>query len=188
MEPGLTRVHVPWPRFKCCGLWFRYRNYIYHCARASKLNQQICILPELGRSSKSTHTGVEIDICAFQTGCQLSRAASGISLGLCLLYDFSGMKRMCWTTGRWWCCLSLEVASSIPAGSTIIHRFFCGFISACVTLWRQLQTRFRDASPRASVQKQQPMVFPFFIVFSLTIVDFSSMTPWMSKLSSVHTT
>ena len=34
--------------------------------------------------------------------------------------------------------------------------------TACVTLWRQLQTRFWDASPRASVQKQQPMVFPFF--------------------------
>ena len=33
---------------------------------------------------------------------------------------------------------------------------------ACVTLWRQLQTRFWDASPRASVQKQQPMVFSFF--------------------------
>ena len=33
---------------------------------------------------------------------------------------------------------------------------------ACVTLWRQLQTRFWDASPRASVQNQQPMVFSFF--------------------------
>ena len=33
--------------------------------------------------------------------------------------------------------------------------------SACVTIWRQLQIRFWDASPRASVQKQQPMVFPF---------------------------
>ena len=59
---------------------------------------------------------------------------------------------------------------------------------ACVTLWRQLQTRFWDASPRASVQKQQAMVFSFFTVFSLTIVDFSSMTPWMNKLSSVHIT
>ena len=34
--------------------------------------------------------------------------------------------------------------------------------SACVTLWRQLQTRFWDASPRASVQKQQAMKFSFF--------------------------
>ena len=59
---------------------------------------------------------------------------------------------------------------------------------ACVTLWRQLQTRFWDASPRASVQKQQAMVFSFFTVFSLTIVDFTSMTPWMNKLSSVHIT
>ena len=34
--------------------------------------------------------------------------------------------------------------------------------AACVTLWRQLQTRFWDASPRTSVQKQQLMVFSFF--------------------------
>ena len=49
-------------------------------------------------------------------------------------YDFSGMKRSCWTTGSWWCCLSLEVVSLIPAGSTIIYRFLCGCI--CVSLAR----------------------------------------------------
>ena len=58
------------------------------CARASKLNQQICILPAPGRSSKFTHACVEIDTCAFQTGCQLPRAASGMSLGLCFLTQF----------------------------------------------------------------------------------------------------
>ena len=56
--------------------------YAFPCARASKLNQQICISPALGRSSKLTHTDVEIDTCAFQTGCQLSSAASGMSLEL----------------------------------------------------------------------------------------------------------
>ena len=44
--------------------------------------------PAPGRSSKLTHTGVEIDTCAFQTGCQLSSAASGMSLGLCFLTQF----------------------------------------------------------------------------------------------------
>ena len=41
---------------------------------------------------------------------------------------FIGMKWMCRTTGHWWCCLSAEVVSSIPAGSTIIVWFLCGFI------------------------------------------------------------
>ena len=45
--------------------------------------------------------------------------------------DFSGVKRTCWTTGSWRSCLSLEVVSSIPAWSTIIYRFLCGFI--CVS-------------------------------------------------------
>ena len=46
--------------------------------------------------------------------------------------NFSGVKRTCWTTGSWRSCLSLEFVSSIPAGSTIIYRFLCGFI--CVSL------------------------------------------------------
>ena len=56
-----------------------------------------------------------------------------MSLGLCFWHHFSGMKRMCWTTGSWLCCLSLEVVSSIAAGSTIIGRFLCGFtyVSLC---------------------------------------------------------
>ena len=60
--------------------------------RASKLNQQKCISPAPGHSSKLTHTGVESDTCAFQTGCQLSSAASGMSLGLCLLTPFQWHK------------------------------------------------------------------------------------------------
>ena len=57
-------------------------------ASTSKVNQQICISQESGRSSKLTHTGVEIETCAFQTGSHLSNAASGISWGLCLLTRF----------------------------------------------------------------------------------------------------
>ena len=94
--------------------------------------KQIWILPAPGRSSKLKHTGVEIDTCAFQTGCQLSDAASGMSLELCFWHNFSGMKRTCWTTGSWRSCLSLEVVSSIHTRSTIIYRFLCGFI--CVSL------------------------------------------------------
>ena len=98
--------------------------------------KQICISPAPGRSSKLKHTGVEIDTCAFQTGCQLSSAASGMSLDLRFLHNFSGMKRTCWTTGSWRSCLSLEVVSSIPAGSTIIYRFLCGFlfVSLCQSI------------------------------------------------------
>ena len=101
--------------------------------------KQICISPAPGRSSKLKHTGVEIDTRAFQTGCQLSSAASGMSLELCFLHNFSGMKRTCWTTGSWRSCLSMEVVSSIPAGSTIIYRFLCGFI--CVSLCQNIKIK-----------------------------------------------
>ena len=61
-----------------------------------------------------------------------------------------GMKRTCWTTGSWRSCLSLEVVSSIPTGSTIIYRFLCGFI--CVSLCRSIKfkpTNMHIASARA---------------------------------------
>ena len=45
----------------------------------------------------------------------------------------------CWTTGCWWSCLSLEVVSSIPAGSKIIYRFLCGFI--CVSLCQSIKIK-----------------------------------------------
>ena len=35
-------------------------------------------------------------------------------------------------------------------------------ITACVTLWRNVQTRCRDASPGTSIQKQKPMLFSIF--------------------------
>ena len=77
--------------------------------------------------------------CAFQTGCQLSSAATGTSLELRFWRDFSGVKRTCWTTGSWRSCLSLEVVSSIPAWSTIIYRFLCGFI--CVSLCQSIKIK-----------------------------------------------
>ena len=49
------------------------------------------------------------------------------------------MKWTCWTTGSWWSCLSLEVVSSIPAGSTIIYRFLCGFI--CISLCQSINIK-----------------------------------------------
>ena len=62
--------------------------YAFPCTRESKFNQQICISPTPGRSSILTHTGVEIDTCAFQTGCQLPSATSGMSLSLCFWAQF----------------------------------------------------------------------------------------------------
>ena len=85
----------------------------------------------------NTHTRVEIDTC--QTGCQLSSASSGMSLELCFWHNFSGVKRSCWTTGSWRSCLSLEVVSSIPIGSTIIYRLLCGLI--CVSLCQSIKIK-----------------------------------------------
>ena len=93
----------------------------------------------VNRCSKLTHTGVEIDTCAFQTGYQLSTAALDMSLELFFFHNFSGVKRSCWTTGSWRSCLSLEVVSSIPAGSTIIYRFLWGFI--CVSLYQSIKIK-----------------------------------------------
>ena len=53
------------------------------------------------------------------------------------LRNFSGVKHSCWSTGSWRKCLSLEVVSSIPAGSTIIYRFLCWFI--CVYLCQSIK-------------------------------------------------
>ena len=122
--------------------------YAFPCARASKLKQQICISPAPGRSSKLTHTGVEIDTCAFQTGCQLSSAATGMSLELRFFTQFQW--REAYVLDSWRSCLSLEVVSSIPAGSTIIYRFLCGFI--CVSLCQSIKikpTNMYIASARA---------------------------------------
>ena len=42
-------------------------------------------------------------------------------------------------TGSWWCCVSLEVVSSMAAESTIIYRFFCGCI--CVSLCQSIKLK-----------------------------------------------
>ena len=51
------------------------------------------------------------------------------------------MKRTCWTTGIWRSCLSLEVVSSIPAGSMLIYRFLWGFICVPCTRASQLNPK-----------------------------------------------
>ena len=99
----------------------------------------IYISPAPGRSSKLTHTGVEFDTCAFQTGCQFSSAATGMTLELRFWRVFSDVKRTCWTTGSWRSCPSLEVVSSIPAWSTIIYGFLCGLI--CVSLCQSIKIK-----------------------------------------------
>ena len=124
--------------------------YAFPCARASNLKQQICISPAPGRSSKLTHTGVEIDTCAFQTGCQLSSAATGMSLELRFLTQFQWREAYVLDNWQLGSCLSLEVVSSIPAGSRIIYRFLCGFI--CVSLCQSIKikpTNMYIASARA---------------------------------------
>ena len=70
-DPHRVHDHLSVP------LWVNMR---FPVPEHQKLNQEICISPASGRSSKLTHTGVEIDTCAFQTGCQLSSAATGMSL------------------------------------------------------------------------------------------------------------
>ena len=92
-----------------------------------------------GGSSKSAHMGVEIDTCAFQTGCYLSSAASGMSLGL-WFYTISVAWRV--VLDSWRCCLSLGVVVSFSAGSTMINQFLCGFI--CVSLCQN--TKFKPTT------------------------------------------
>ena len=112
------------------------------------------ILPASGRSSKLTHTGVEIDTMCIPDRLSVVQCSHGHVIGVAFFRrDFSGVKRTCWTTGSWQSCLSLEVVSSIPAWSTIINRFLCGFI--CVSLCQSIKikpTNMYIASARAQVQ------------------------------------
>ena len=125
--------------------------YAFPCARASKLNQQICISPAPGRSSKLTHTGVGIDTMCIPDRLSVVQCSHRHVIGVAFFRrDFGGVKRTCWTTGSWRSCLSLEVVSSIPAWSTIIYRFLCGFI--CVSLCQSIKikpTNMYIASARA---------------------------------------
>ena len=107
--------------------------------------------PAPGRSSKLTHTGVEIDTMCIPDRLSVVQCSHGHVIGVAFFWrDFSGVKRTCWTTGSWRSCLSLEVVSSIPAWSTIIYRFLCGFI--CVSLCQSIKikpTNMYVASARA---------------------------------------
>ena len=73
-------------------------------------------------------------------GLSVVQCSLGHVIGVVFLdTNFSDMKRTCWTTGSWRSCLCLEVVSSIPAGSMIIHRFLCGFI--CVSLCQSIKIK-----------------------------------------------
>ena len=72
-------------------------------------------------------------------GLSVVQCSLGHVIGFVFSQNFNGMKRTCGTTGSWWCCLSLEIVSSIPAGSTIIYRFLCWFI--CVSPWQSIKIK-----------------------------------------------
>ena len=73
-------------------------------------------------------------------GLSVVQCSHGHVIGVAFFWrDFSGVKRTCWTSGSWRSCLSMKVVSSIPAGSTIIHRFLCGFI--CVSLCQSIKIK-----------------------------------------------
>ena len=56
--------------------------YAFPCARASKLNHQICISPAPGRSSKLTHTGVEIDTMCIPDRLSVVQCSHGHVIGV----------------------------------------------------------------------------------------------------------
>ena len=102
---------------------FLWGLYAFPCARASKLNQQICISPAPGHCSKLTLTGVEIDTMCIPDRLSFVQCSHGHVIGVAFFWpEFNGVKRTCWTTGSWRSCLSLEVVSSIPAWSTTNSR------------------------------------------------------------------
>ena len=152
--------------------------------------QQICISPAPGRSLTLTHIGVDIDTCAFQTDRQLSSAASGMSLMLCFWHNFSGMKRTCWTTGSWRRCWCLEIVSSIPAGSTIIYRFLCGFI--CFSLCQSIRfkpTNIHTASFNPSQLKHRNTE-PKYVTLPQSMIGFmgnSEKIPLLRKYPEIRT-
>ena len=98
---------------------------------------KICISPAPGRSSKLTQTCVEIDTCAFQTGCQLSSVASGMSLELRFFARFQW--REAYVLDNW------QLAEMPQSGGREfdprrvhdIYRFHCGF--TCVSLCQSIK-------------------------------------------------
>ena len=86
-----------------------------------------------GAVQKLTHTGVDIDTVHFR------RVASSMSLGSCFLNIISVPWSEC--AGQLGAggvaSVQLEVASSISTGSTINHRFLCGYV--CVSLCQSIK-------------------------------------------------
>ena len=83
-------------------------------------------------------------------GLSVVQCSHGHVIGVAFLARLQWREVTCWTIGSWRSCLSLEVVSSIPAWSTIIYRFLCGFI--CVSLCQSIKikpTNMYIASARA---------------------------------------
>ena len=108
--------------------------YAFPCARASKSNQTNMYIASARAHFKiNTHKCWNWHLC-------IPDGLSVVRHWKCVLWhNLSGMKRTWWTTGSWRSCLSLEVVSSIPAWSTIIYRFLCGFI--CVFLCQSIKIK-----------------------------------------------
>ena len=105
---------------RCVRPWVR----ILHSAEEDNLCMYVCVY-------------VCMYVCMYVVSCPVQPRACHWS---CVFWrDFSGVRRACWTAGSWRSCLSLEVVSSIPAGSTIIYRFLCGFI--CVSLCQSIKIK-----------------------------------------------
>ena len=107
------RLPAATERGRVCPAWsttisrFLYRLYAFPCARASKLNQQIHILPEPGCKSKLTQI------------LKLTPVHYWLVVSCLLAQRCVVCNGMYFTTGSWQCCLSLDIVSSIPTRSTI---------------------------------------------------------------------
>ena len=149
---------VIWP-FWCRQATRRYLCWFISvtCAKASKLNQHtqtyiiymymnIYIYIYISRArvqlkiNTHTHTDVEIVTCAFQTDFQSSSVLSAMSMGLCFVTQCLWHEtNVLGTTSNWRCFLSLDIASSILYGTTIIYRLICVFI--CISLCQSIKIK-----------------------------------------------
>ena len=82
----------------------------------------------------------------------------------CVLRHFCGTKRTCWTTGIWWCCLSMKIPSSIPGWFNICYRVLCGihaFPSDRASTLNQHRCNYKSPVPCAAVKTSYPTTLLF---------------------------
>ena len=90
----LRKINWMWNRCKLCKLWtlwqqiFVRHKWKHFIVCASKLNQQICISPAPGRSSKLTHTGVEIDTMCIPDRLSVVQCSHGHVIGVAFMARF----------------------------------------------------------------------------------------------------